>query len=130
MRNVLIKYFDSTDAVGITYPSRILGYMATSHDSITAEAMQEGMALRDRFSDRQAIVQTVRVLGAAMITILLIAVVLNEVFGAVDVGSGPFSGIASDLTTTGVAAMSLLVVGLLIVAANRLMGIFGGGGGM
>jgi len=104
--------------------------MATSHDSITAEAMQEGMALRDRFEDRQAIVQTVRLIGAASITILLIAVVLNEVFGAVDVGSGPFSGIANDLTTTGVAAMSLLVVGLLIVAANRLMGIFGGGGGM
>jgi len=104
--------------------------MASSHSTITEEAVSEGMALKSRFEDRQRIVQTVRVLGAAMITILLIAVVLNEVFGAVDVGSGPFSGIADDLTTTGVAAMSLLVVGLLIVAANRLMGIFGGGGGM
>ena len=104
--------------------------MASSHSTITEEAVSEGMALKSQFEDRQRIVQTVRVLGAAMITILLIAVVLNEVFSAVDVGSGPFSGIADNLTTTGVAAMSLLVVGLLIVAANRLMGIFGGGSGM
>jgi hypothetical protein len=62
-----------------------------------------------------------------MVTILLIAVVLNEVFQAVSVGSGPFSEIGNDLETTGVAAVSLLVVGLIVVAANRLMNIFGSG---
>lgn len=102
--------------------------MASSH-TLIEEAAHEGMRLRSTFDDNQRIVRTVRAIGAAMITLLLIAVVLNEVFGAVSVGSGPFSGIADDLQTTGVAAMSLLVVGLLIVAANRLMGIFGGGGG-
>jgi len=75
------------------------------------------------------IVRTVRLIGGAMVTLLLTAVVLNEVFGAVNVGSGPFSQIGTDLQTTGVAAISLLVVGLIVVAANRLMGIFGGGGG-
>jgi len=65
-----------------------------------------------------------------MITILLVALVLNEIFGTVEIGSGPFSSIGQDLQTTGVAAMGLLVIGLLIVAANRLMSIFGGSGGM
>lgn len=74
------------------------------------------------------IVGTVRLVGGAMITILLTAVVLNEVFGAVSVGSGPFSSIGQDLQTTGVAAIGLLIVGLIIVAANRLMSIFGSGG--
>lgn len=78
---------------------------------------------------RMGIVRTVRMIGGAMITILLLTVVLNEVFGAVNVGSGPFSGIADDLQTTGVTAMGLLVIGLLVVGANRLMGIFGSGGG-
>lgn len=105
--------------------------MATSHDpSLMEEAAAEGMAIRERFDDRNRIVRTVRVVGGAMITILLIALVLNEVFGAVNIGSGPFSGIAEDLQSTGVAAMSLLIVGLLVVAANRVIGIFGGGGSM
>jgi hypothetical protein len=77
---------------------------------------------------RMGIVRTVRMVGGAMVTILLVAVVLNEVFSAVDVGSGPFSQIGTDLQTTGVAAVSLLIVGLIVVAANRLMNIFGGGG--
>jgi hypothetical protein len=99
-------------------------------ESIAGEALREGYALRQRFDDRQAIVRTVRLVGGAMITILLVALVLNEIFNAIAVGSGPFSGIATDLQSTGVAAMGLLIVGLIIVAANRLMNIFGGGGGM
>lgn len=104
---------------------------ASQSQSITEEAIAEGMALRNRFDDNNRIVRTVRLVGGAMITILLVALVLNEIFTAVDVGSGPFSGIADSLQSTGVAAMGLLIVGLLIVSANRLMSIFGGGkGGM
>lgn len=77
--------------------------------------------------DRLGIMREVRLIGGAMITILLIAVVLNEVFGAVNVGSGPFSSVGTDLETTGVAAIGLLVVGLIIVAANALLSRFGGG---
>jgi len=94
------------------------------------EALAEGMSVRRRFEDHNGIVQVARLLGGAMVTILLIAVVLNEVFSAVDVGSGPFSDIGNDLQTTGVAAISLLIVGLIVVAANRIMGIFNSGGGM
>jgi hypothetical protein len=101
-------------------------------DKVSAGASEDGGVLSalDRGS-RMAIVNTVRMVGGAMVTILLVAVVLNEVFNAIDVGSGPFSQIGTDLQTTGVAAMSLLIVGLIVVAANRLMNIFGGArGGM
>ena len=103
---------------------------AEPSQSLTAEAMNEGQKLRDKFADNQRIVRTVRLVGGAMITILLVALVLNEVFTAVSVGSGPFGGIADQLQGTGIAAMGLLIVGLLVVAANRIMGIFGGGGSM
>jgi hypothetical protein len=94
------------------------------------EALAEGLNFRRQFEDSNSIVRTVRLVGGAMITILLVTVVLNEVFDAVNVSSGAFSGIAEDLQSTGVAAISLLVVGLIVVSANRIMGIFGGGGGM
>lgn len=94
--------------------------------SITSDAQE--WAAKAQFDDEMRLTRTVRLIGGAMVTILLIAVVLNEVFAAVDVGSGPFSEIGNDLETTGVAAVSLLVVGLIVVAANRLMNIFGGGG--
>ena len=79
-----------------------------------------------------SIMQTVRLLGGALIGISVLVVVLNEVFSLDTIanGSGPFSGITDSLQSTGVAAMSLLVVGLLVVAANRVMGFFGGRGGM
>jgi len=79
-----------------------------------------------------SIMRTVRLLGGAMIGIAVLVVVLNQVFSldTISNGSGPFSGITDSLQSTGVAAMSLLVVGLLVVAANRVMGFFGGGGGM
>lgn len=104
--------------------------MATSHDpGLMEEAAMEGMRLRDRFDDRQGIVRTVRLIGGAMVTLLLVAVVLNEVFAAVEIGSGPFSEIGTQLQNTGVAAVGLLIVGLLVVAANRIMSIFNNGGG-
>jgi ABC-type antimicrobial peptide transport system permease subunit len=106
--------------------------MSTSGQSqnLMNEALTQGLSIRQQFSDRNRIVRTVRVIGGAMITILLVTLVLNEVFASVNVGSGAFSGISTDLQNTGVSAMGLLIVGLLVVAANRIMGIFGGGGGM
>jgi hypothetical protein len=104
--------------------------MSVKGQNLMEEALAEGVSLRQQFSDRNRIVRTVRVVGGAMITILLVTLVLNEVFQAVNIGSGAFSGIADQLQSTGVAAMGLLIVGLLVVSANRIMGVFGGGGGM
>jgi len=81
-------------------------------------------------SAKANIMQVVRLIGGALIGIAVLTVVLSEVFqlDAIANGSGPFSGITDSLESTGVAALSLLVVGLLVVAANRVMGFFGGGG--
>ena len=82
-----------------------------------------------------AIMGAVRVIGGAMIGIAVLALVLTEVF-ALDQFStdsdgnyeGPFGGVLDSLTSTGPAALGLLVIGLLVLAANRVMGFFGSGG--
>ena len=77
-----------------------------------------------------SIMDTVRVIGGAMIGIAVLVVVLNEVFSLDSIAnsSGPFSGITDRLTSIGVAAMGLVIIGLLVLAANQVMGFFGRGG--
>lgn len=82
-----------------------------------------------QLEDRLGIMSEVRLIGSALVVILIITLVLTEVYDAVEVSEGPFSEIVNDLETTGVAAMSLLVVGLLVVAASAIMRFFGGGFG-
>ena len=80
-------------------------------------------------SNDRAIMNEVRMIGGALVTILIIALVLNEVYAAVNINnSSPWHSIVDDLETTGVAAISLLIVGLLVVAATAIMRMFGGGG--
>jgi hydrogenase-4 membrane subunit HyfE len=93
----------------------------------TADGSHSRIDMARQLGERMGIIRETRLIGGAMIVMLLVAVVLNEVFSAVDVGSGPFSGVGTDLETTGVAAIGLLVVGLIIVAANAIMQRFGGG---
>jgi hypothetical protein len=101
----------------------------------TTPAVQRGSSAVDELSARTGlsnafIMDVVRVIGGAMIGIAILVVVLNEVFALDSIAnsSGPFSGITDRLTGTGVAAIGLLVIGLLVVSANRVMGFFGGGG--
>jgi len=79
-----------------------------------------------------SIMRVVRLIGGAMIGIAVLTVVLNQIFelDSIANSTGPFSGITDSLTTIGVSALSLLVIGLLVVAANRVMGFFGGQGGL
>ena len=81
------------------------------------------------------IMGAVRVIGGAMIGIAVLALVLTEVFALDQFETdadgnyeGPFGGVLDSLTSTGPAALGLLVIGLLVLAANRVMGFFGGGG--
>lgn len=72
------------------------------------------------------IMREVQLIGGSVIMIAVIVIVVNEVLtvDAVANSSGPFSGVITSLETTGVAAMTLLVVGLLVVAAMALMRYF------
>jgi len=84
---------------------------------------------RTGFSEAN-IMKTVRVIGGAMIGIAVLVVVLNEVFSldAIANSNGNFSGVIDSLESTGAAALGLLVIGLLVLGANRVMQFFGGGG--
>jgi len=79
--------------------------------------------------DEMAVMRTVQMIGGAVVGIAVIAIVVNELLttDAVANSSGPFDGVIDSLGTTGVAAMSLLVIGLLVAAASRIMDFFGGG---
>ncbi len=86
-------------------------------------------------ADERAILSEVKFVGAAMIMILVVALVLTELWSAIPWETdadgnytGPFGDVVSSLETTGAAALTLLVVGVLVVAATAIMDTFGGTG--
>jgi len=79
--------------------------------------------------DNRGIMAEVRLLGAGLVMMLIITLVLTEVYNAVDISSGPFQEVVTTLESTGVAALTLLVVGFLVVAASAIMRFFGTGFG-
>jgi len=102
---------------------------------ISQSTVQSGASAVDNLSNRTGfssarIMGTVRLIGGAMIGIAILALVLTEVFTleAMNVTDGPFASVMTSLEQTGGAALGLLVIGLLVAAANRIMSFFGGGG--
>ena len=85
--------------------------------------------LDDAFDDEMSVMRTVQMIGGAVVGIAVIVIVVNELLttDAVANTTGPFDGVIDSLGTTGVAAMSLLVIGLLVAAASRILDFFGGG---
>jgi len=79
--------------------------------------------------DNRGIMAEVRLIGAGLVMMLIITLVLTEVYNAVDISSGPFQEVVTTLESTGVAALTLLVVGFLVVAASAIMRFFGTGFG-
>ena len=78
-------------------------------------------------SNNRGIMNEVRMIGGALVAIVIIALVLTEVYNAVSIpDSSPFSGIVGAAESTGVAAITLLVVGLLVLSASVIMRFMGG----
>jgi len=75
------------------------------------------------------VMRAIQAIGGGVIAIAIVVVVVNAVLttDAVENSSGPFQGVIDSLNTTGVSAMVLLVIGLLVGAASRLMGMFSSG---
>jgi len=103
---------------------------ATPDQALTAGAdAVDRLASRTELS-QASIMNTVRVIGGGMIGITVLVIVLNEMFTleAIANDTGPFSDVIDSVTSTGGAALGLLVIGFLVLGANRIMGFFGGGG--
>jgi len=89
-------------------------------------------------ADERGILNEVRLVVAGLITTLVVVLVLTEVWNAIDPQpdgnggyNGTFGGVYGAVEGTGSAALSLIVVGFLVVAAVAIMRFFGGGmGGM
>ena len=103
--------------------------------NLKAKREQASLFATDRTEDR-AIMNEVRMIGGALVGIVIIALVLTEVYDAVEFETdadgnytGPFGDIVAAAETTGVAAITLLIVGLLVLAASVIMRFMGGGFG-
>ena len=96
------------------------------------------MSLRERVrdhaselnQDRRGIMSEVRMIGGGLVLTLIVTLVLTEVYDAINIEeTSAFYDVVSSLETTGVAALTLLVVGFLVIAASAIMRYFGGGFG-
>ena len=104
-------------------------------DRLRAKRDSASLFVEDGREDR-AVMNEVRMIGGALVAIVIIALVLTEVYNAVEFETdadgnytGPFGEIVAAAETTGVAAITLLVVGLLVLAASVIMRFIGGGFG-
>ena len=101
----------------------------TLRDRLRAKRDSAKLFVEDRRQDR-AVMNEVRMIGGALVAIVIIALVLTEVYNAVEIEEeSPFYDIVSSAESTGVAAITLLVVGLLVLAASVIMRFMGGGFG-
>ena len=98
-------------------------------DALKGRADDSALFAEDRREDR-AVMNEVRMIGGALVAIVIIALVLTEVYNAVEIeDTSPFYDIVESAESTGVAAITLLVVGLLVLAASVIMRFMGGGFG-
>ena len=78
-------------------------------------------------ADQRGIMSEIRVIGGALVAIVIIALVLTEVYSAVEIDdNSTFYPIVESAETTGVAAITLLVVVLLVLSASVIMRFMGG----
>ncbi|ARS89927.1 hypothetical protein [Natrarchaeobaculum aegyptiacum] len=82
----------------------------------------------ERVYDRMPIMREVQLVGGALIMIFLIVFVLNEIYNSIEIEEGPFQDVADSLESTGVTALVILVLALIVVAASAVMRFFGGSG--
>jgi hypothetical protein len=71
---------------------------------------------------------TVEMIGGGIITVVVVAIVLNQLFtlSIVNQTSGPFSGILQSTENIGGAALTLVVVGFLAAGAAVTLSMFRG----
>ena len=80
--------------------------------------------------EQRGVMNEVRMIGGALVAVVIVALVLTEVYNAVNIPQeSPFYGIVEAAESTGVAAITLLVVGLLVLSAGVIMRFMGSGFG-
>ena len=121
----------ATQANGTWSPSNVMqtGREALGMSSARDFELESDEVTEEAEDQTLPVMQAVRMIGGAVVGIAVIVLVVNEVLtiGAVSNSTGPFAGVIDSLETTGVAAMTLLVVGLVVVAAQQIMSYMGGG---
>lgn len=114
--------------------NRIQAGLEWSNDRVCATSGAARLKSND-LTDRMGIMGEVRMVGGALVVILLMVFVLTEVFNAIDFETdedgnyeGPFGSVVDDLESIGATALGLLVIALLVIAASAIMRFFGNSG--
>lgn len=99
-----------------------LAMFFTDHHNRFAEHLGAQQRMHGAHSE-MSVMDAVKMVGGAVIGIAVVTLVVNEVLtvDSINNSTGPFSGVIDSLETTGVAAMTLLVIGLLVVSASFIM---------
>ena len=127
-----------TTRKGANMANAIESAINQTRDTLEAgsEELERGEALATAYvHDRMPIMGEIRLIGGALVFLLLIVFVLTEIYNAVEFETdeggeytGPFGSIVDDLESIGAVALSLIVLALLVVAAAAIMRFFGQSG--
>lgn len=114
--------------------NQIKSSLEWSHSRIETSAGAARMTA-DRYQDRLPVMGEIRMIGGALVLILLMVFVLTEIYAAIEFSTdaegaydGPFGEVVTSLENIGATALVLLVLALLVVAASAIMRFFGSSG--
>ncbi|SNZ06140.1 hypothetical protein SAMN06269185_1063 [Natronoarchaeum philippinense] len=124
-------------AVMMMFLSGIASMLSTGRSYASLAWLEIKVALLERrnekmgfMQDDTAVMREARMIGGALIMLLVITLVLTEVYAAINIEeNSTWYPIVEALETTGVSSVVLLVVGLLVIAASAVMRFFQGGFG-
>ena len=120
---------DTTDSSDTSLTERLQSPSVPDFSRAGELARQEMEKARELDDDNRGIMREIQLVGGGLIMLLVVTLVLTEVHAAIDLEGGPFEEIVGTVEGTGVAALTLLVVGFLVIAASAIMRFFGTGFG-
>lgn len=107
------------------------GELATSREAMAGDDAGPSLPDRDQIVTRAMQMGRIEYIGAAIVGAFMIIVVLSMIYSLdiVQNADGPFGNLTDTFTDYGVAALSLVGVGLVLLGANYAMGMFSNRGG-
>lgn len=99
--------------------------------SLSAMGSNDTRPSKDEIVTRARQMRRIEYIGGAIVGAFMIIVVLSMIYSLdiVQSADGPFGNLTDTFVDYGVAALSLVGVGLVLLGANYAMGMFGTGGG-
>lgn len=107
------------------------GNLDTSRSGMASDDTGPSMPTKEGLVTRARQMGRIEYIGGAIVGAFMIIVVLSMIYqlDIVQEADGPFGNLTETFVDYGVAALSLVGVGLVLLGANYAMGMFGNNGG-